>query len=664
MGYTITSCTLQSMLDLTTSVRLATNLLTTKARISAGTLCKLEFVVTNTANYLNNSFYIFNPFLFAPTQRTTALETGGWGWVVKLVNVSGTLTPFIDLRNNGAEHTVKNYVVQATLTAPTVLTVKFFFYAAQQYFDYINPDLGISTTNRQKLLNTAIGQNQLDNTNLTAYRAATSYLEFLFFETDALFVPTAGDPYARQIATYKQFSGEVALGWFDNVPAALQNYTGTVLTKNNLSSILVSIIGLSKITEITRRDYPVLLQQNDANFEILSNRLALNITNSVSVTIKCPEFVPTRALVRLLKVDTANLVDEQEMVIEYEIDTAEIASGVVPGVGWLNGGTSKFGTPSNGSFGATTTLDFKIDGTRLVFGSRYRLWLGLYDGAFLESSSLSPDIIADLDAPPYADMQGLIETSGDTQDVGNDLTFASNERFRLSLAIDSSTFTLANFTALLKSITLQTYNAAFGNLIETSFYDFQNATSGSNPEITLQVIGTVYVFSVLKRAPYNPLLTTQSYRHLWRVLYEYPTTGGATQPLIYEFDQFTRNPAIDTARIIAIRFYNYNDFINSIFTEITSICSSDEFVVVEIEKNAAPDAKLQAILVLKQASSTLIGIEEEESYTPLYLPISSSDALQDVDATFGDNKAYYAIQINQLPSNFNIVRAGAIIINI
>ena len=144
-------------------------------------------------------------------------------------------------------------------------------------------------------------------------------------------------------------------------------------------------------------------------------------------------------------------------------------------------------------------------------------------------------------------------------------------------------------------------------------------------------------------------------------------SNGAQFTDLTTFEQRLTISALDAARIVGFKLLDYSDFQISVFTYINQLCQDDDKVVIEVEKSGVPDAKLVALFLTSNPNiQPQIGVEEEETFaSATTLPITTSVLLEDVEATFIDNKAYYVIDLTQLQQlQGSIYYFGALIYNI
>jgi hypothetical protein len=650
------------------------DLLAENGRFAFGELMNLRIEFTRTNNFTVGQRFLFNPCLFAPAAYAPSLPTQR-GWVLQIVSTAGAWSFNSSLSLGGfvPEYLERNTRLTVSRITNQRLRIDFEFYATQDLFRYLQ---GTGLTNIELLQTSGIGQGITELSQPNVY-SANAFLEFLLMEVNANLVPTPTapdtDPYVRSPLnpTEKQFSRAVAGRFIDNDTLNSQAYSGTALIKNNLRNVTVDANLITKITEFSRQPFPVLSPINDVNLppNIVDaeekNRLMLDVPNAVEMVFSCPVSVPNRVLVHLLRVDDVALIGAQNFAQEYEIELAEIpASNATPFPNFING--SRISTPASYTIaGTVVTVKFIVDGSQLTPNAEYRIWAGLYNsaGRFV-SSHLTPPMRANLKSPPTLTITGANRSAKGVY-TGNDTVMTTLARHSPILVLDSSTYTGVSFANELKQVSFEVEYG--GQIIAQGEYDFQAQTSTSTPQISLQVTGALYSFSFVDRLPFNNTGSNQTLTITWKVDLEYTEVTGSLQQLQYQFEQFVRVRTLNVSRITAVEFLDYTDWLASIETPVLQLCEDNNFVVVKVTKSGAPDANLIALVSIgaAQNSTNPPTIYEAESWiSPVLLPQLSTPVIPTVEASFGDNFAYFVVDTRYLPANNLFNAVGAIIYDI
>lgn len=650
------------------------NLLAEDGRFAFGEYMNLRVEFTRTNNFVSGQTFLFNPCFFAPQQYAPSLPNQR-GWVIEILSTGGGGSFLTSLNLSGfvPEFLERNYRINVSLISNKRIRIDLEFYAVQDLFRYLQ---GVGLSNRELLQTSGIGQQITELAQPNVY-SQNSFLEFLLVEVDTNLIPDAtspdADPYVRSPLNpaQKSFSRPVQGRFIDNDTLNSQAYLGTALSKNNLRSVAVDAGGITKITDFNRLAFPVLSPVNDVNLppEIVDgdskDRLMLSVPNEVQMVFNCPTLVPNRVLVHLLRVDDGALVGAQNFVTEYEIELAEIpASNATPFPNFING--SRISTPASFAIsGTVVTVEFVIDGSQLTPNAEYRIWTGLYNsaGRFV-SSHLTPPMRANLKAPPTLTITGA-NRSYKAAFSGNDTVMTTLARHSPLLVLDSSTYTGVSFANELKTVSFVCEYG--GQIVAQGEYDFQAQSSTSTPQISLQVLGAFYSFSFVDRLPFNNTGSNQTLTITWKIDFEYTEITGSLQQLQYQFEQVVRVRTLNVSRITAVEFLDYTDWLASIETPVFQLCDDNNFVVVKVTKSGAPDANLIALVLIgaAQNSTNPPTIYEAESWiSPVLLPQLSTPIIPTVEASFGDDFAYFVVDTRYLPSNNLFNAVGAIIYDI
>jgi len=670
MGYTLTKAELTSRIDSAGSVANPQNLYAVTGKFAFGELLNLELELTSTANLTVGKRFILNPCFFAATPYTIQFPMRT-GW---LIEYTATNTFNISVLLGSSQLLTG---INATLAVSEVTNKKWKidlrFYAAQDQFAYMQN----SINNSQFFLSAGIGQGELQAGQNNVYTDNLSYLEFLLYEVDASLNPALTDPYVRNTAvpSQKQNSFAVVGRFVDNAAGNTQGYPAIPpfeLVKNNLQAIAVEAVGFSKITDISRLDYPVLSTYNDANFEVLindgqlQNQLMMTNQNTVRLSFASPEFVPTKIVLRLLRVDSQALQSAQLAPIEYDIQAIDLPfSDATAYPNYIN--STAFSTPASvGIVGSAVNIEVQLDTNLLTIGASYRIWAGLYRAASsVVSSHITPPLWLTLQRPPTLTITGS-NSSYNNDFTGNDTVMTTLARHRAAIILDSSTYTGLSFTNELKSVKMQAFFD--GNLLENAAYNFAtNTPSSGEPAINLVVAGSNYFFSYISRLPFNNTLGNKTLTIEWTARFDYTDSFGNSQQVTYLYTQYIRVRPLNTTRITNIELLDYDSFLIGSDVPIFSICDDNPFIVIKTTKSGAPDANLIALAIIGAAQNSTNPplISEEESYpSPVALPQSSSPFLSQVDSTFGDNFAYFVLDTRLLPANNLFNNVGSIIYDI
>lgn len=670
MSYTLTKAELTSLIDSTGSLANAQDLYAGTGKFAFGERLNLELELTSTANITVGKRFILNPCFFA-AQPYAIQFPSRQGW---LIEYTATNTFNISVLLGSSQLlTGINYTLQVAQITSKKWELNLQFYAGQDQFAYMQN----SINNSQFLLSGGIGQGELQAGQNNVYSDILSYLEFIFYEVDASLNPGINDPYVRNTAvpSQKQNSFAVVGRFIDDAEGNSQGYPAIPpfeLIKNNLQAVTVEAVGFSKITDIARKDYPVLSTYNDANFGTIindgqpQNQLMMTNQNTVKLAFSSPEFTPTKVVLRLLRVDSQALQSAQLFPIEYDIQEIDLPfSNATAYPNYIN--STAFSTPASVAIGGSNVnIEVQLDTNLLTIGASYRIWAGLYRVASNGvSSHITPPLWLTLQRPPTLTITGA-NSSYNNNFTGNDTVMTTLARHRSGIILDSATYTGLSFAGELKTIKMNAYFD--GNLLENAAYNFAtNTPSSGEPVINLTVAGTQYFFSYISRLPYNNTLGNKTLTIEWTARFDYVDSFGNSQQVTYLYTQFIRVRPLNTARITAIDLLDYDSFLIGSDVPIFSICDDNPFIVIRTTKSGAPDANLIALAIIGAAQNSINPplISEEESYAGSgFLPQLSSPFLSQVDSTFGDDLAYFVLDTRLLPANNLFNNVGSIIYDI
>ena len=670
MGYTLTKAELTSLIDSTGSLANVQNLYAGTGKFAFGERLNLELELTSSDHIAVGKRFILNPCFFA-AQPYAIQFPSRQGWLIEYT-AANTFNISV-LLGSSQLLTGVNYTLQVAQITSKKWELNLQFYAGQDQFAYMQN----SINNSQFFLSAGIGQGELQAGQNNVYSDILSYLEFIFYEVDASLNPAINDPYVRNTAvpSQKQNSFAVVGRFVDNAEGNSQGYPAIPpfeLVKNSLQAVAVTAVGFSKITDIARKDYPVLSTYNDANFGTIindgqpQNQLMMTNQNTVRLAFSSPEFVPTKVVLRLLRVDSQALQSAQLFPIEYNIQEIDLPfSNATAYPNYIN--STAFSTPSSVSIvGSAVNIEVQLDTNLLTIGASYRIWAGLYRIASNGvSSHITPPLFLTLQRPPTLTITG-VNSSYNNNFAGNDTLMTTLARHRSGIVLESATYTGLSFAGELKSIKMNAYFD--GNLLENAAYNFAtNTPSSGEPVINLVVAGTQYFFSYISRLPFNNTLGNKTLTIEWTPRFDYVDSFGNSQQVTYLYTQYIRVRPLNAARITAIDLLDYNSFLIGSDVPIFSICDDNPFIVIRTTKSGAPDANLIALAIIGAAQNSINPplISEEESYAGSgFLPQLSSPFLSQVDSTFGDDLAYFVLDTRLLPANNLFNNVGSIIYDI
>ena len=683
MGYEYNAVSLNHRVDNSTT-SYSNNVLAGLGVIAFGELCQLVYTLKHTsagAKFTTGRSFVYNPCFFTATQYANAF-TFAEGYLLEIGGAAGALT--VTVRTIGftaSSPSNQNLTVTATINGTDkIMTITHTFYAGADMKSYLGQNY---VGNEFRLQNSDVGTPIFSVSGSNIYSLNTNYLECLMYEADTVtFQPrmTGGlyaDPYVRDTSnpSKKQLSRLFKGKFFDNEVGNTQAFTGAPLSfdYNQLENFEIrdTVTG-NVLFLLTRFSDPLLDSSIDNNFFLASGNSAsiqLNAWNDIKIKIQqgtIDTMTPTEVALTLLDCTTTNFRNAQTFPLEYKLDRAKIPlADATATPNWLNTGTSFFGTPCAVTLGGTQIeIDCVSDGSKLVAQHQYRILAQVYDSALkLISTHVSPAfIVADLEETLRPTIVGTIETLNDSWN-GNQVTLAPYERVKLSINCDDTAY--PNFTTDLQKVKLTSVYADGTSVVST--YDFGTGIATGLPLISYTNSSPNHIFDCEFRPYCYGLIAAHNSTHTWELKSLRTMSNGSQFTDLTSFEQRLTVSALDVARIVALRLLDYSDFQIAVFTYINQLCQDDDKVVIEVEKSGVPDAKLVALFLTSNPNiQPQIGVEEEETFaSATTLPITTSVLLEDVEATFIDNKAYYVIDLTQLQQlQGSIYYFGALIYNI
>jgi hypothetical protein len=408
----------------------------------------------------------------------------------------------------------------------------------------------------------------------------------------------------------------------------------------------------------------------NAIFTIASNQLAVGEDNSVRILLRGEAYngsvanpAITDVRVLLFRVDTA--ANNVNFVTDLSLSDALIPQAT-PGSGQLNGAIY---SPSdwfeNVPVADDIEVQFVIDGTQLQVNGQYYIVVNIHDNVNPEyvTSHLSPLLTATYTPPAIPTITGYLSTYN-TEYSGNELTIAPHQRIKARLEIDKASYV----TALNAIGLVGTFDGSVAGIIckLTNVPGVVNQVQGfipAAPPITtadMTIVtndATDLVLDCIFRIAEEYAGTSTEIT--WTVsLNQVTTISGITQLTQIDFVQkldvdVFENDAI-TPNLLSIKFYDLEDYIVGIKTEIIDICDADQ-IIAQVEKDPSFSGSINFIATIYPASETgdtnNNAIEEESSWAPILVQMQqlTSAKLADVDAFFApSNEAIFKINVQQL----------------
>jgi hypothetical protein len=626
--------------------------------LAIGIKVRLTFTINSSgANSFLNKQLRFNPGLYVLSNQTNAFDFG-----YETLNPLST-TPQQAVLNIANPALQNIYCEMSKNAAPhDEATVLFEFYVTNDTTNFIFGNSSNSNVNRF-LASSALGVS--NNTGQVVYNQTKNLsLACRIFDSTS-FSANATTPVGGNFLNIL-----VEARWYNS------DYGGYSLLMRYIKELEISsasqtAASLPLLTNVTA----TAAQTNtttppNAIFTIASNQLAVGEDNSVRILLRGEAYngsvanpAITDVRVLLFRVDTA--ANNVNFVTDLSLSDALIPQAT-PGSGQLNGAIY---SPSdwfeNVPVADDIEVQFVIDGTQLQVNGQYYIVVNIHDNVNPEyvTSHLSPLLTATYTPPAIPTITGYLSTYN-TEYSGNELTIAPHQRIKARLEIDKASYV----TALNAIGLVGTFDASVAGIIckLTNVPGVVNQVQGfipASPPITtadMTIVtndATDLVLDCIFRIAEEYAGTSTEIT--WTVsLNQVTTISGITQLTQIDFVQkldvdVFENDAI-TPNLLSIKFYDLDDYILGIKTEIIDICDADQ-IIAQVEKDPSFSGSINFIATIYPASETgdtnNNAIEEESSWAPILVQMQqlTSAKLADVDAFFApSNEAIFKINVQQL----------------
>ena len=627
--------------------------------LAIGNKIRLTLTITSSgANSFLNKFLRFNPGLFI-TVPFGNFQSAGYETVNPLSTTPQTA--FLNINNPALENL---YCEMSINAAPyDTATVIFEFYVTYDQLFFVQ-NSSLSFNNLRFLQSTATG--------IAGNNVAPSVYNLLrnFAIYCKVFDTTGFDLDATTPAGSNILNIPVVARWYNS------DYLGYSLLMRYIRELEISsasqvAAALPLLTDATATAaQPNTSTIPNAIFTVANNQLAIGEANNVRILLRGEAYngsVNNDPIsdIRILLFRVDNTTNTNNFVTDLSLSDAVIPQAT-PGSGQLNGAIY---SPSdwfeNTPLADDIEVQFVIDGSQLILNGQYYIVVNIHDAANPEyvTSHLSPLLTATYTAPAIPTLTGFISTYN-TEYSGNELTIAPHQRIKARLAIDKTSYP----TALTALGLTGTFDGSVAGIIcrLTNVPGVVNQVQGfipaAPPIVTADMTivtndATDLVLDCIFRIAEEYAGTSTEIT--WTVSMNQPTSiNGITQFTQIDFVQkldvdVFENDAV-TPNLLAVRFYDLEDYILGIKTEIIDICDADQ-IIAEVEKDPALNGSVNLIATIYPANelgdTNNNAIEEEASWAPITIQMQQlvSGKLDDVAASFDVNDlAIFKINVQQL----------------
>lgn len=618
--------------------------ITVEPIIVYGAYYRMDIRVSDTDG-IEGKTYLFNPTGIARTPAILPLitDTG-----FKISIQSGVPIISMESQQGNSIVTITNYKISVVDVNPDDFVILFDFYAGEEFSFFMSTFL---RTNKEILLSTrALSNTILDNTIISAWNNQKAYLQYsLYSVNDNAFVTNTdtNSPYGYY-TVHTKFIDEDTEG--NNL------WNGSNYSFNALQSMSVVYSSSVGTYSIIRKAPPFYSRQVDSNFQVNGSQINpyLRLTNidNIKFDIRTPDFTPNRVIVRIIRTDEGAFTDMDLFTTEYDLRQAFIPNSTAPAPNPIT--YPVFSTPSGMSTsGGVTVVSLHINGIQLQPNANYRIFVYLYkDSAFkFQSVHVSPEFVTMDINPPTITSSVTTQTYNASFTNASPLNLSVLDRYKCILSINANNYSrgLTNFTDEFKGVEIK---RTIGSYTETSYYNFVDGVSTSNPIITMTSSMNEYFFTIY----YNPINLLSNATIEYRLLFSIPLNNGTLWDIALKLpNQSIVMKPVNDGYIQSLEFLDYNT------NETTTLICTDEsnYVWLKAKQAVTQNANVIANIVIGYNTiGALPAITEEESYASSYLPIENSVHLQNIPVQFDANgEAKILINTSLFPSNSSIIYA-------
>ena len=546
-----------------------------------GNKIRLTLTITSSGgNSFLNKFLRFNPGLFVLSNQTNTFDFG-----YQTLNPLSTTPQQAVL--NVTNPALDNIYCEMSKNAPPhdIATVLFEFYVTNDTTNFIFSNS--SNTNVSRFLTSIL--NLQNNQFQSIYNTAKN-----FGIATRVFDPSGFSAIPTTPAGGNFLNLPVEARWYNS------DYLGYSLLMRYIRELEISsasqiAAGLPLLTDATATAaQPNQTTIPNAIFTIANNQLAVGEANTVRILLRGKAYNGsvnndpiTDVRILLFRVD--NTTNAANFVADLSLSDAVIPQAT-PGSAQINGAIY---SPSdwfeNVPVADDIEVQFTIDGTQLQINGQYYLVVNIHDSANVDqpTAHISPILTATYTAPAIPTLTGYLSTYN-TEYSGNELTIAPHQRIKARLEIDKASYVTAlnaiglvgSFDGSVAGIICRLTNVpGVVNQVQGFIPAAPPITTADMTIVTNDATDLVLdcIFRIAEE--YAGTLTEIT----WTVSMNQPTSvNGITQFTQIDFVQkldvdVFENDAV-TPNLLAVRFYDLEDYILGIKTEIIDICDADQII--------------------------------------------------------------------------------------
>lgn len=614
-------------------------------------------MVSSGGNSFLNKFLRFNPALFTVNNSINAFSYG-----YETMNPLST-TPQQAFLNFAAPFLDNIYCEMYKNAAPhDTATVIFEFYITQDVLDYLSTSL--TPQNTKRFLSSRGQGPDFINLYQSVYSTLVRFIgitckvfDYSGFDVQVL-TPT-GNKFLRMPVAARWYNSDI-----DGDTTGMRYIKEIEITSPSQINAALPLLSEIKATSAQANSAASAL----SIFTVTSNQLAVGEANNVRILLRGDAYVgsvnnPAITDIRILLIRVDDATNTADFVTDLSLSDAIIPQAT-PVVSQLNGAIY---SPSdwfeNIPAADDIEVQFDIDGTQLQINGQYYIIVNIHDSVNTDepTAHISPVLVATYTPPAIPTLTGYLSTYN-TEYSGNELTIAPHQRIKARLEIDKLSYVTAlnalgfvgSFDGSLAGIICKLTNVP-GVVNQVQGY-LPNGITTNDMVVVTDTANDLVLDCTFRIAEEYAGTSTEI---TWTVSMNQPTAVfGITQLTQIDYVQkldvdVFENDAI-SPNLLAVRFYDVEEYILGNKIEIIDICDADQ-IIAEVEKDALFTGSINLIATIYPATETgdtnNNAIEEEESWTPITVQMQQlvSGKLSDVEAAFGvDDFATFKINVQQL----------------
>jgi hypothetical protein len=606
--------------------------------VTFGSYYRLDVIVEDT-NGIDGRSYVFNP---AGISRSVG--------ILPLISDTGFKISFPIIGSASVNMlsptgvditTITNLKVTAYYLDANKFYFHFDFYAGEEFSLFMSTAV---RQNKEVLLSTRVYSNTtLDNSIVSAWNNDHAFIQYTLYNIEDNEFAVCPDTNNSNYAYYQVITKYIDSDFNNN-----NLWSGSNYAFNALEELQINYGSAVGVYASRRKPAPFYSLNTDSNFESIGTQsnayIRLGNVDELKLNIRTPDFTPSVAIIRCIRVDDGAFTNTDLFVNEYNLRTAAIPGYIAP----------PFQNPAGiTTSGGITVVSVNINGAFFQPNAKYRFFVYLHDTEYFKYQSVhvTPEFSTIDINPPTITASIITDTYNARFNNASPLNVSAMDRYKATLKLDASTYSrgLANFAS--EFVGVEITRRLIGST-EVSAYNFATNSSTTDPVITMTNSGNEYYFSV----EYSPKSLIANATIEYKAIFAIPLANGSIWDIALKLpNQTIVGKPINDGYIKSLTFLDYNTN-----QPISLICTDESPYVWLRAEQTIPEAANVIVNIVMGFSSAGINptITEEESYASSYLSMASSPHVQSVPAQFDANGiAMILLNTSMFPSNTSIVYA-------